>query len=110
MHGNETGFWIDMFESGADRIAAFDSASNDVFHLGRFADDLSQLIEAISAAHQNNFVHAIGALERGDGVRDDWFAAHEREQFVETHSLAASGGVDDRGKHETRATVFALRR
>ena len=85
-----------MFQSSADRIVAFRATLNDLFHLCRLTDELSQFAKTIGAADQNNFVDAIGELECSDGVRDNRFSADQREHFVETHSLAASGGDDDR--------------
>src|SRR5437867_564547 len=89
-----------MFQPRADRIAPFGAAGNDFFHLSRFADDLLDFIETISSADQNNFVHAIRALEGSDGVRDDWFAADQREQFVEAHSFAQTRCDNYRAQHD----------
>src|ERR1051325_8339952 len=88
-----------MFQARTNRIASLCATADNFFHFGWLRDQLFQFVETVAAADQNNFIYAIRVLERRDCVRNHRFAAHEREQFVEAHSLAAAGGNDDCAQH-----------
>ena len=64
-------------------------------------DEFLQLCEAILAANQNDFVNAICTLESLKRVNYNRFISQQREQFIETHSLAAAGGDNDGAQHRT---------
>src|ERR1051326_6975881 len=99
-----------MLQARTNRIASLCATADNLFHFGWLRDQLFQFVETVATADQNNFIYAIRVLERRDCVRNHRFAAHEREQFVEAHSLAAAGGNDDGAQHgrkSKRRTVNA---
>jgi hypothetical protein len=90
------------FQAGAHGVLALSAAGNNLRHLFELVsrDKLLQLCGPFRARNQNDLPHAICPLESANGVGEHRSFAEQREQFVESHSLAAARRDDDGAEHD----------
>src|ERR1700730_16656513 len=92
---NEISGCVETLQAGTHRIVAKCSPGHDLPDLCFRRKNLAQLWKTVAASDQNDFIDATCALKGVDGVRDDGFASRWRDDFIETHALAAARGDDD---------------
>src|SRR5207302_1947011 len=95
MDSDEISGWVEMLQAGTHRIVTKCSTGHDLPDLCFRRKNLAQLWKTVAASDQNDFIDAICALKGVDGVRDDGLVSQWREDFIETHALAATRGDDD---------------
>jgi hypothetical protein len=97
MHSDVLCVAIDAIQASPNGILpAFTAGDNSAdFFEPCIGSDFSNFIMPLFTRGDDDFGYGLRALERVDGVSDNWFAGNYGKQFIEAHPLTAAAGYDD---------------